>query len=460
MLRIPTLFCILISAAGSMGDSWVDTLVPDLTERGFRWDWQDATVIRACTWAYEYRDDSEKSKYLDYVREKIDGNMTKGTDYPNLIAPAVGFPFLYRVTGEQKYLDRALEVYQDYLDCDRVPNGGVSHTNKHLELWDDTIYMIGIFLLEMFKTTGDSLYASEFIDQVLYHREKLEDTASGLWVHGWDADDNNSSQWSLKNWQDPETRRSPECWGRGNGWIMMAIGDALLTIPQGFPRRDSLENTLKRMTHMLPQLQDDSTGLWYQLPLYPAEDGNWIESSCTAMFGYAITAGLIEGVLEPEMFAPVIDKAFNGLRTHSSKIHNGEIKPTNACGGTGIGDKEWYYNRGIGNGGAYTVASYGMFGMLYDSYNDEVGMKGSLAPRSIGNPRPALVVEGYNVKIAGGSAPFSLRLVDTRGRLLWSRSMCQATAQLPIDKLSAGKCILQVRDQGNAAFPAILIDHR
>jgi len=51
-------------------------------------------------------------------------------------------------------------------------------------------------------------------------------------------------------------------------------------------------------------------GMWRQLI---DKEEAWKETSCTAMFGYAITVGVNKGLLSPEEFTPVYQKAWNAL---------------------------------------------------------------------------------------------------------------------------------------------------
>jgi unsaturated rhamnogalacturonyl hydrolase len=120
-----------------------------------------------------------------------------------------------------------------------------------LELWDDTVFMVGQFLMAMYKATGDEQYLTELGIQMRTHREKLSDEATGLWVHGWDANDKDGLPYfcGQMGWPDDSTRRSAEIWGRGNGWIFVTLSDALGDHP---PRTSTLwtefAGYLKEMT--------------------------------------------------------------------------------------------------------------------------------------------------------------------------------------------------------------------
>jgi unsaturated rhamnogalacturonyl hydrolase len=51
----------------------------------------------------------------------------------------------------------------------------------------------------------------------------------------------------------------------------------------------------------LPALQDKQSGHWYQLPVRKGEAGNYIESSCTAMFAYGIQHALDLGLVKEKI---------------------------------------------------------------------------------------------------------------------------------------------------------------
>jgi unsaturated rhamnogalacturonyl hydrolase len=248
----------------------------------------------------------------------------------------------------------------------RAFNGGVSHRDSVVELWDDTVYMISLFLLEMYKYTGNEEYIIELIKQMDAHVEILRNENDALFYHGWDADSiSTDDRCCMKGWADNPFRRNQEYWGRGNGWIAAAMADVLMTVPKHFEGRNKILDVYRRMMHALLPLQDKETGHWYQLPLYPGEEGNFIESSSTAMFGYAMVIGIKEGILPTETFLPAVSMAFEGLAKYSiAKIDNGYTL-SNVCSGTCIGDKAYYYNRRITKGSSFGL---GLVIMFYDQY--------------------------------------------------------------------------------------------
>lgn len=337
----------------------------------YKWDWGQATFLNSLVHLYNTKPTAEKDQYLAYIKTAMDNtyNVANGK-HPNAVASGHGMAFLARITKEEKYRIKAMEIYNDFLLTPCASNGGVSHRVETVELWDDTIYMLSMFLLEMYRLTGDEKYIADFAVQVKAHSEKLADKKTGLWVHGWDADTiDYDDRCSVVGWPDKITRKSSEYWGRANGWITMALADALNTIPKKSPHWKPLEKEFKNILKPLPALQNQSTGHWYQLLIYPNDPLNFQESSCTAMFGYAMSMGIKMKILNPKIYQPIIDLAYKGLKNYSTAKEGKYLVPTQVCGGTCIGGKDYYFKRKITTGTGFGIGSFVLFGMEYEGLN-------------------------------------------------------------------------------------------
>jgi unsaturated rhamnogalacturonyl hydrolase len=330
------------------------------------WDWAQATMLRAVADRYELGIDREKM--LDYVATAIATTIDKAEGiHPNAVASGFGLAFLARVTGNEICRKKAFVVYDDYLHTVRASNGGVSHRDNVVELWDDTVYMISLFLMEMYRLTGDEKYLSDVAFQLAAHAEKLEDPQTGLWYHGWDNDSEPFDDGcSMTGWANNPEHRGSQFWGRGNGWVVMTLANMLHVMPRTMQERPALEAMFLKFAQTLKTLQDAATGHWYQLPVYPGEAGNFIESSCTAMFAYGMAVGIADGILPAKTFRPVVDKAFLGIEEHSLKaIGDAWLTITNVCSGTCVGDKAYYFNRKVVDGTPFALGAAIMF---YDRY--------------------------------------------------------------------------------------------
>ncbi|MGF7231508.1 glycoside hydrolase family 88 protein, partial [Arachidicoccus sp.] len=112
-----------------------------------------------------------------------------------------------------------------------------------------------------------------------------------------------------------------------NGWVMMAQADLLSVLPEDYPQRNALITLFKQNVAGVARYQS-STGLWHQLLDKP---DSYLETSCSAMFTYAIARGVNRGWLRSD-FAQV---AYYGWRGIESKITaDGDV--TAICPGTGL----------------------------------------------------------------------------------------------------------------------------
>jgi unsaturated rhamnogalacturonyl hydrolase len=222
----------------------------------------------------------------------------------------------------------------------------------------------------MYLATGEEKYIDELVLQLSTHREKLQVPEWGLWVHGWDkADWGHCLFCSQVHWSKNKDHRSAEMWGRGNGWVIVTLSDALKALPKNHPQYQKLSGFLAEMIARLPELQDKKTGHWYQLPVRNNDPDNFIESSCTAMFGYGITTALELRIANTDDFKNSAQLAYDGLRQHSITPVNGtHLTTQNICSATCIGDKQYYFKRKVQKGKAYGLASFIKFGLTYEWY--------------------------------------------------------------------------------------------
>jgi unsaturated rhamnogalacturonyl hydrolase len=229
--------------------------------------------------------------------------------------------------------------------------------------------MLNMFLLEMYRLTGDEKFIGEFVAQFNAHNETLTDTKSGLWVHGWDADNvDYNDGCSIMGWPDKITRKSSQIWARGNGWVGMALSDALNTISKNSQYRKPLEKAFIHYVEAVAPLQHKETGHWFQLVTLPDNPKNFDESSCTSMFAYTITMGLKMKLLDKKKYQPIIERAYKGLRDMSMRADGVYLIPARVSGGTCVGDENYYLTRKIGEGTGFGYGSFIMFGLAYEQY--------------------------------------------------------------------------------------------
>ena len=333
----------------------------DVPAEKYVWNWRDAVLLKAFTDIYR-ADPQRRELIADYVDEAMTRVAPKAHGvHPNGVASAVGLAFLQEIGRSSMDTDKALaRVMMQCRNIVRSAGGACSHRAGTVELWDDTVYMIGMALIGSYKATGDLSYVEEFAGQVIAHAEHLYDHETGFWYHGWaETSFPAEDACSLYGWNTNRAHRNNEFWGRGNGWIAMSLADVLEVLPSSDVRYPEIKAMYEKMMNTLVKLQDRRTGLWRQLPLHVRDKANFLESSGTAMFGYALAKGVRIGVL-PADCLKTAQKAYDGLVKHCLlDAGTPQVRLGRICAGTCIGDKEYYYARSqVDRGETYAVGAF------------------------------------------------------------------------------------------------------
>jgi unsaturated rhamnogalacturonyl hydrolase len=281
--------------------------------------------------------DPKYSKYMeDWVHYFVrpDGSVIdyRKEEY-NLdrIFPGRNIMTLYRRTKELQYR-HAMDNFIDQLkDHPKTKSGGYWHKKIYpWQMWLDGIFMGSTFMVQY----ASEFNAPEWYDvagiQVKMIYEKTLDQSSGLLMHAWDE----SRQ---QKWCDPESGKSHYPWSRATGWYTMAIIDILEFLPQDHPDRDDLIEILQKTCEALLKVQDQKTGLWFQVLDQGGREGNYIEGSGSAMFSYVFARGAHKGYLDKK-FLGIAEKAFDDIiRVLITTDDKGFLTMHNICGGCGLG---------------------------------------------------------------------------------------------------------------------------
>lgn len=92
--------------------------------------------------------------------------------------------------------------------------------------------------------------------------------------------------------------------------------------------------------------QDPSSGTWYQVTDQGAREGNYLESSATALFIYTLAKAINKGYIGNEYIEPT-QKAFDGMvKTFTRLEEDGSYTITNCCAVAGLGGDSKRYRDG------------------------------------------------------------------------------------------------------------------
>jgi unsaturated rhamnogalacturonyl hydrolase len=313
---------------------WIMVRWPDpttITTKG--WEYNNGIILHGMASVYERTGDV---RYLEYIRRFVDFYLSE-TDTVDLgalhnidrIQPGVLLLFLYEQTGLEKYRRAADHVRRRYHEFPVNEAGGFWHKNHYPhEMWVDGIYMGQPFLVRYGHMFGDAAFCLEtaaFQITLLARRAQRPD---GLLLHAWDGDRDAA-------WAHPETGLAPEVWGRGVGWFAMALVDVLKYFPADHPGTEDLLGILQKLAEGLKNTQDPETGLWYQVLDKGERPDNWLETSATGMFVYAIKTACDEGYLDGN-YRKVAEKGWAGLKSRISMDENGFPVLPDAVQGMGV----------------------------------------------------------------------------------------------------------------------------
>jgi len=211
---------------------------------------------------------------------------------------------LYERTGEEKYR-KAADFLRGRLDRQpRTQEGNFWHKAIYPnQVWLDGIYMAQPFYALYEKHFGSGNY-SDTVGQIKNVRARMFSQEKGLYFHGYDAS-------KTAFWADPDTGCSKNFWLRSLGWFAVALADLLDILPQG-GERDSLAAIFTELAASIDGYADEDTGLYWQVPDQGFREGNYLETSGSAMMAYAMLKGARLGVLARE-YAAKGQKTFDGI---------------------------------------------------------------------------------------------------------------------------------------------------
>ena len=321
--------------ADSVIKRWPD---PASIVAGSGWEYSHGIVLRGMEQVYRYTNDS---RYLSYIKTYVDQNVTDagGVDIPSTysldnIQPSVLLPFLYQQTKAAKYQTAAASVRARYDSFPRNADKGFWHKQQYPnQMWLDSIYMGEPFLARygaVFDTCG-TFCADTVVEQILLIAQHVRDAKTGLLYHAWD----DSAAGQKVSWADPTTGRSPCIWGRALGWYAMSLVDILGDLSANQNGRSEMLTILTGLAAGLKNTQDSTTGLWYQVVDQGSKSDNWLETSASGMFVYALKVGVDRGYLDSS-YLVVAEKGWQGLKTKVSTDSNGLPSINGAVQGMGV----------------------------------------------------------------------------------------------------------------------------
>ena len=90
--------------------------------------------------------------------------------------------------------------------------------------------------------------------------------------------------------------------------------------------------------------QDPKTGLWFQIVDKGDDPNNWLETSSSSMYTYAIDIAVKRGYVGKK-YKAVADKGYKGVMSKVSVGDDGLTNIADICEGTNVAGLTYYYAR-------------------------------------------------------------------------------------------------------------------
>lgn len=242
---------------------------------------------------------------------------------------------LHRLYGDERYVTAAGMLALQLRYHPRNLGGGFWHKRIYpWQIWLDGLYMAQPFRCRYALMTGESGLFADVVSQMAEIEKHTRDSRTGLLYHAWDE--------SLEQlWADPKTGCSPHFWARAMGWYCMALVDVLEYLPRETSGWNELSAIVERTARAVAAWQDAS-GLWYQILDQGGRDGNYLESSASAMFVYFLLKATRMGLLSDGAVSEKARRGFDALVSLKTRSDgNGGLHLHDICSVAGLGGEPY-----------------------------------------------------------------------------------------------------------------------
>lgn len=301
------------------------------------WNYIDGCMMTSLLEMYKTTKDE---KYINFVKKFIDyyvfdDGTIRGYDplkysTDDICESRVLFDLL-DLTKEEKY-DKAIELtFSQIKSHPRTKEGNFWHKKIYPnQIWLDGLYMAQPFYTRYQTLRGKMNYA-DIVSQFKSVRKLMFDDKAKLYYHGYDSE-------RTMFWADKKTGLSKNFWLRSIGWFTVALVDVLDYMDeQMYDEYNTIKALLKETIDGILEYQDKDSKMFYQVPNFPGREGNYLETSGSAMISYAILKGVRLEALPPRYQQIGLD-IFDGIcDKYLSEDENGDLNLGGICLVAGLG---------------------------------------------------------------------------------------------------------------------------
>lgn len=306
------------------------------------WNYVDGCMVNALLELYNIKKDEKYLEFADAFIDSFVGEDGQIRSYDpleyNLDHVNAGKTLfeLYKLTKKEKYRKAIDTVYSQIEKQPRTKEGSFWHK----KIYPNQIWLDGLYMGLPFYTLYELNYHEGRMLEDIYQQFQnvyriMRNPLNGLYFHAYD-----SSRESF--WCDKVTGLSGNAWLRALGWYAMALVDTidiLGTHEEVSQYREGLVKNYRELIDAMLPYQNESTGMWCQVPNFPEISPNYQETSGTAIFAYAIMKSVRLGIL-PESYFAAGEKAFEGTCEKYLSEKDGTLQLGGICLVAGLGNKE------------------------------------------------------------------------------------------------------------------------
>ena len=306
-------------------EKYIDELIEKSTLDVPAWNIEKAREGKAAGWNYidgcmilallEIYSATGEKKYYEFAdafidhRVQEDGTITKYSvqeyNIDNVNAGKTLFA-LYALNGKEKYRKAIDLIYSQVETQPRTEEGNFWHKKIYPnQVWLDGTYMAQPFYME-YETRCNGMHGCiDSYKQFMNIQKHMKDAKTGLYYHGYDES-------REMYWANPETGCSANFWLRAMGWFLVAMVDTLERMDnQLYYEYRAIMAMLKDAVDAMIAFQDAESGMFWQVVDKAGVEGNYLETSGSALFAYAVLKGVRLGYL-PKRYTAYGEKAFYG----------------------------------------------------------------------------------------------------------------------------------------------------
>ena len=304
------------------------------------WNYIDGCMMTSLYTIYKLTKDR---KYLEFIDKFVDyyvfdDGTIRGYDMStynvdNINEGRVLFD-LYKETGKYKYKKAINLLYSQLQSQPRTETGNFWHKKIYPnQVWLDGLYMAQVFYTRYETTFNSGRNYADIVRQFKNVWNNMYDQEKKLYYHGWDVS-------KKAFWADPETGLSKSFWLRSVGWYTVGLVDAISYFNLSKPDLKAELITIFRKTiEGLEQYIDPEKHMLWQVVDQKGREGNYVETSGSAMIAYAMMKGARLGFVD-RRFAAVGEKIFNGICREYLTETDGELNLGGICLMAGLGPED------------------------------------------------------------------------------------------------------------------------